>query len=360
MALSLDKLVRFFEDQLDLDDVAAGTELFSSGLLDSFSLVEVLMFIETEAGIKVPATDVNFDNLDSPERILAYSLSRGADVEVPAPAETASNAIVDGYSQVAEQYDGAANAESFWDGISRAATDAIDLGRGYRRIADVACGTGTALHQLAGRVGGDVALVGVEPSAGMRQRAEERTRELPSVDVVEGTFESLPLESKSVDYLYSHWAFHWTSDAEKAARELARVLTDDGELDLFFTGRSSGREFTPVISPIYSRYLGLNGLLESAKRRLALDADETRKLFEKHFDGTHLEVEDVYRTFHDTLDGHWGWWVRIEGHFADLADADRAACDDEVRAALSGLATDEGIPYTMHMVHVKLRRPARS
>ena len=34
----------------------------------------------------------------------------------------------------------------------------------------------------------------------------------PNVRIVDGCFESLPLEPHSLDYLYSVLAFHWTTD----------------------------------------------------------------------------------------------------------------------------------------------------
>lgn len=358
MPLTLDRLLGYFRRDLGLDDVSAETELFSSGLLDSFTLVELILFVETEAGFKIPPPDVSFQNLDTPERILAYSLSRGARVEEHVELVEESHAIVDAYSELAEAYDDGGNARSFWDTIARSATDAIEPQRGYRVIADVACGTGTALARLAPRVADGVTLVGIEPAQRMRERALERTAGFPAVRVLDGSFESLPLEDRSVDYLFSHWAFHWTADPERAAAELARVLSERGELDLLFTGRHSGREFTPLISPVYARYLGLDGLLASVKRRRALTADSARTLFARHFAPSRLDVQDVYRTYHDTLEGHWAWWVRIEGHFADIAPEEREACDREVRQALAGLQDERGIPYTMHMVHVRLRGQA--
>lgn len=355
MTLKLERLIDYLQDERGLDEIEADTPLFSSGLLDSFALAELILFIEDQAGLRIPASDVSFENLDSPERITTYILSRGLSADLELELVEQSNSIVDAYSQVAEQYDGSANAESFWDGISRQATRAIDLGRGFRRIADVACGTGRALAELAERAPQGVQFVGVEPALHMRERALERTAEHTSVQVLEGSFEQLPLEDDSVDFLFSHWAFHWSASPQRAVAELARVLRDGGELDLLFTGRYSGREFTPKISPIYARYLGLDGLLASVKRRQALDAEQTRALFAAHFPAERLVVQDVYRTYHDTLDGHLGWWVRIEGHFSDIAEGDRKDCDADVRAALSELETERGIPYTLHMVHVQLR-----
>ena len=47
-------------------------------------------------------------------------------------------------------------------------------------------------------------------------------------------------------------------------------------------------------------------------------------------------------------------WVRIEGHFVQIPPAKKQACDAEVKKALLSLAEPEGIPYTIHQLHVRL------
>lgn len=57
---------------IDASQLQGDTPLFSSGLLDSFTLVDLISFVESKAGLRVPATDVNLENLDSVDRILDY------------------------------------------------------------------------------------------------------------------------------------------------------------------------------------------------------------------------------------------------------------------------------------------------
>jgi len=57
---------------LDTDSLVDETPLFSSNLLDSFSMVDLIMFIEKESGVRLDPTDVSLDNLDSIERILRF------------------------------------------------------------------------------------------------------------------------------------------------------------------------------------------------------------------------------------------------------------------------------------------------
>lgn len=48
--------------------------------------------------------------------------------------------------------------------------------------------------------------------------------------------------------------------------------------------------------------------------------------------------------------------MRIEGQTLDIAPEKKADCDAAVRAALATLETERGIPYTVHLLHVRLRR----
>lgn len=57
-------------------DIGLGTQLFSAGLLDSMSVLDLTLFIEREAGIPIPVADVSMQNFDSIERILGYVASR--------------------------------------------------------------------------------------------------------------------------------------------------------------------------------------------------------------------------------------------------------------------------------------------
>jgi acyl carrier protein len=74
MSLNCAALLDYFQNRLGIDvaGVDDTTPLFSSSLLDSFSIVEVITFIESQAAIRFDAWDVSLDNLDTIERILNY------------------------------------------------------------------------------------------------------------------------------------------------------------------------------------------------------------------------------------------------------------------------------------------------
>ncbi len=72
MALTCQSLLDYFAGRMGVDTsgVDESTPLFSSNLLDSFSMVDLIMFIEKEGQIKMDVWDVTLDNLDSIGQIL--------------------------------------------------------------------------------------------------------------------------------------------------------------------------------------------------------------------------------------------------------------------------------------------------
>ncbi len=267
-----------------------------------------------------------------------------------------ANPIVETYSRLAEHYDDDPNLHSCWGQGADKALSSIHLTDDYRLILDIGCGTGRALAWLASRARSRVQFVGIDPAENMRNLALRRVRPFRNVQIRDGSFEHIPLETGSVDYLFSIFAFHWTADPDAAVREVRRVLKPGAEMDLFFIGRDNGREFIQKTTPIFLKYMGPALLLESARLRKQLTKEAAHQLFAKAFSPPELSIDESYQTYYDTLEGHWGWWVRIEGHFMQIPAARKEECDREVKNALQDLVEGRGIPYTIHQLHVRLRR----
>jgi len=79
--MNSDSLMTYLGEKMGLDtaSLTADTPLFSSNLLDSFSMVDLIMFIEKESGLRLHPTDVSLDNLDSIDRILRFVDARRAE-----------------------------------------------------------------------------------------------------------------------------------------------------------------------------------------------------------------------------------------------------------------------------------------
>ena len=80
MALSKDQLLQYLESDLrvDVSKVEDDTALFSSGLVDSFAIVELMLFLEQQTGQKLSPEDITLDNLDTVQQILDFAAARTA------------------------------------------------------------------------------------------------------------------------------------------------------------------------------------------------------------------------------------------------------------------------------------------
>ena len=266
-----------------------------------------------------------------------------------------TNTVVETYSLLAHKYDDELNLQSCWGRAAQEIQNSLAIEDNDQVVLDVGCGTGVALLQLASRSRPNIQFIGIDPAENMRARAVRRIECRANISVLDGRFEEMPLKSQSVDYLFSIFAFHWVTDLRASVREIHRVLAPNGRLDLFFIGRNNGHEFIRKTSPIFLKYMGPARFLESVRMRNQLTREEAFRLFSETFDPRQVSVDESYETYYDSLEGHWGWWVRIEGQFISIPPEARTACDQEVQSALSGLSTEKGIPYTVHCLHVALR-----
>lgn len=94
---------------------------------------------------------------------------------------------------------------------------------------DVACGTGILTHQLARELGPSGRITGVDISPDMLAVARAQTAtDGASVDWREGNADDLPLADGAADLVVCQQGFQFFPDRVAAAREMARVLKDDG------------------------------------------------------------------------------------------------------------------------------------
>lgn len=58
--------------------LAAGETLISSGLVDSFSLVDLALFVEDTWGVVIDDTELNADTFDTPQQLAELIAARKA------------------------------------------------------------------------------------------------------------------------------------------------------------------------------------------------------------------------------------------------------------------------------------------
>ncbi len=105
-----------------------------------------------------------------------------------------------------------------------------------RLILDLGSGTGRFSAALADTY--EATVVGVEPSAGMRNRAASKPHD--NVHIVAGNAESLPLADDSCDLAWLSNVTHHFDDLVAASRELRRVTSSHGSV--FVRGSFAARD----------------------------------------------------------------------------------------------------------------------
>lgn len=69
-----DQLIEYLKSTLSsTSELSHDTELFSSGALDSVSMLDLIAFVEETAGIQIRAEDVTLENFDTPARICRFA-----------------------------------------------------------------------------------------------------------------------------------------------------------------------------------------------------------------------------------------------------------------------------------------------
>jgi len=78
MALSKQLLLEFMQERFGVDtsDLDEHTELFSSGMIDSAAMVELIEFVESAGNVTFSPDDLTLDHLDSIGRILSFVAAR--------------------------------------------------------------------------------------------------------------------------------------------------------------------------------------------------------------------------------------------------------------------------------------------
>jgi acyl carrier protein len=76
MALTADQVIGFLTSTRKLPALDEHTALFSDGTIDSVGMIDLIAFLEGEAGIEVGQADVTLENFDTVARIVEYVRAR--------------------------------------------------------------------------------------------------------------------------------------------------------------------------------------------------------------------------------------------------------------------------------------------
>lgn len=148
------------------------------------------------------------------------------------------------FSGLADAY--ARHRPSYPDEAVRAVIAMAGLNRGST-LVDVGCGTGISSRLFAER---GISVIGVEPNAAMRRRAEATPCPAgPPPRYLGGAAEATGLPDAVAHCVVAAQAFHWF-DAGTALREFQRILKPGGWVALLWYERDESDEFTQAVGDL--------------------------------------------------------------------------------------------------------------
>jgi SAM-dependent methyltransferase len=117
--------------------------------------------------------------------------------------------------------------------------DVLELGAGTGKLTELIVHTGARITSI-------------EPLAGMREVLQ---RNCPTVTVLDGTAEEIPVVDASADAVVAAQAFHWF-DGDRALPEIHRVLRPDGRLGMMWNARDEASDWAERLTAIFDRLAG--------------------------------------------------------------------------------------------------------
>ncbi|MEU9291066.1 class I SAM-dependent methyltransferase [Streptomyces sp. NPDC048275] len=189
------------------------------------------------------------------------------------PSPSSHTTRAHSFNTAAAEY--AANRPSYPPALFDAIEDMAARPLTGARVVDVGAGTGIATALLHAR-GADV--IAVEPGEAM---AAEFRRTLPTVPVIRGTGDTLPLADASADFLTYAQAWHWTNPAHSIPEAL-RVLRPNGALALWWNTEALDIPWIAAAADRIERHFGIDPVVEKngsgARAAAALSTAPTPRL----------------------------------------------------------------------------------
>lgn len=129
------------------------------------------------------------------------------------------------------------------------------------RILDLACGTGIVARLIAGRLGNEASITGIDLNPAMIDVARDRaTREGWHIDWHVASADALPLADASIDLVVIHQGLQFFPDTAAALQEIRRVLARNGRIASATWTALQDNPFNAAVAAVVERHLGVPAL----------------------------------------------------------------------------------------------------
>ena len=79
-----DRLIEFLQTLTGNTEIATGTDLLEGGIVDSLTMMDLMVFIESELKVQLETGDLNADVFRTPATLAQFIVDRGPSVPVSA------------------------------------------------------------------------------------------------------------------------------------------------------------------------------------------------------------------------------------------------------------------------------------
>ncbi|WP_441236107.1 class I SAM-dependent methyltransferase [Bradyrhizobium sp. 930_D9_N1_4] len=225
-------------------------------------------------------------------------------------------------------------------------------------VLDIGAGTGRLTEFVAGLVGPDGRVIGIDPLD--NRIAIARLRETTTLSFDVGRAEDLArFDNAAFDVVYLNSVFHWIADKPRALREIHRVLKRGGRLGLNIQDPSKPHQSRTLLREAIEQ-AGFADRSNESFRVLGATDEELEALFA----GAGLtDYRSDLRSLvdlHDTVDSVLGWSeASAFGNFLDgFSSAERAAVRGAFATLVEANRTPEGLRLERYLRFAFARKPA--
>lgn len=225
------------------------------------------------------------------------------------------------------------------------------------RVLDIGAGTGRLTEFVAGLVGPDGRVIGIDPLENRIAIAHLRASKTLTFDV--GRAEDLSrFESASFDAVYLNSVFHWIADKGLALREIERVLKPGGRIGLNIQDPTKPHESRALLRQAIDQ-AGFAERSGEAQRVLGATDDELKALF------VAAGLVDYRSDLRSLVDLHgdvtsalgWSEASAFGNFLGGFSSAERAAIDAAFAVLVETKRTPEGLRLERYLRYAFARKP---
>ena len=259
-------------------------------------------------------------------------------------------------STCANFYDDPQNKNFVYGQLTIDFLEQVNIEQSEKVILDIGCGTGfgfdvlRSVFEQEGKTG-----IGIEPAEGMLNLAIQKFRGNDRFSFMNGSFEDISLEDKSVDKIISTLALHWATSIDVAARNLYRVLRDGGSVDILMIAKDDGALFKGQVVQAMKKHLTFSQIMHAASLARRVTADQLCEIFQNAFGENYIvKIHNAKRIIYGTFEEHMKWWTaRSSAIIADIQNTE--VFMNDLQTELSKIEDVRGIPFDLSCLFLNVK-----